>query len=236
MSIPVSNPSVTSPLQDFVAPLTEIDFRSALRQRKLTLVRGANVERYSRLLCWDALKAKISRGEYPRGADHIRVSKESRFLPPERWQKNGTVEPLKLEILLAQGFNVILTHIEPFFPELAALCADIEERLHELSYAGVIVTKGTDGAFSIHYDPEDLIILQVQGRKRWQCFGPPVPKPVRECRTNLRHLLPSRPSTSFSKPVICYSYRLASGITARMHRTSPFISASFSRPPQPWTF
>jgi len=31
----------------------------------------------------------------------------------------------------------------------------------------------------VHYDPEDLVILQVEGTKRWQIFGPPVSNPVR---------------------------------------------------------
>ena len=31
----------------------------------------------------------------------------------------------------------------------------------------------------MHYDPEDLVILQVEGTKRWQIFGPPVSNPVR---------------------------------------------------------
>ena len=72
-----------------------------------------------------------------------------------------------------------MTHLEHHVPPLAALCEDIKERLCESTYTGVIVTTGTDGAFRLHYDPEDLIILQIEGTKRWQIFGPAVSNPVR---------------------------------------------------------
>lgn len=34
------------------------------------------------------------------------------------------------------------------------------------------------GAFHLHYDPEDLIILQVEGAKRWRIVGPAIANPV----------------------------------------------------------
>jgi ribosomal protein L16 Arg81 hydroxylase len=40
------------------------------------------------------------------------------------------------------------------------------------------VTTGTGGAFAPHYDPQDLVILQLEGSKRWLIHGPPVAFPV----------------------------------------------------------
>jgi ribosomal protein L16 Arg81 hydroxylase len=47
-------------------------------------------------------------------------------------------------------------------------------------YAGAIVTTGAGGALHAHYDQQDLIILQVEGSKRWRIFGPRVLKPIKE--------------------------------------------------------
>jgi hypothetical protein len=171
--------SVASPLGEMVAPLTEAEFLLLLRERKLSHIRSANGGRYRTWLDWEALQRLIKRGEYPRGRDDFRVSKESVMVPMDRWASNGKVDVTKLEEYLANGFSVIITNVEPHIPPLAALCEYIRSRLSEATFAGLIITTGADGAFKVHYDPEDLIILQIEGTKRWQIFGPPVSNPVK---------------------------------------------------------
>ena len=92
----------------------------------------------------------------------------------------GKVDGAKLDAFLADGFSVVVLNIEAFVPALAEICNEIKSKTHENSYVGAVVTSGTNrGAFKLHFDPEDLIILQVDGTKRWQIFGPPVANPVR---------------------------------------------------------
>jgi ribosomal protein L16 Arg81 hydroxylase len=178
----MSNTAAT--LESLIAPLTEADFRALLRERKLTLLHGAGSARYAHLMSWKTLQGMIERGEHPRGLADFRVAKESVTVPADRWltkSKTGgahKVDLEKLEELLSQGFSLIITPIERHAPPLAALCDDIERRLPEQVKIGLIVTLGTDGAFKLHYDPEDLIILQLEGTKRWRIYGPPVSNPV----------------------------------------------------------
>ena len=171
-------------LRSLVAPLTEAEFMFLLRERKLNLLRSMNGSRYTSLLGWDALQDMIERGQHPRGLDLFRLTKESVIVPPDRWLTKGKgdtdkVDITKVEEYLAKGFSLVMTHLEQHVPPLAALCEDIKEQLCEATYTGVIVTTGTDGAFRLHYDPEDLIILQIDGTKRWQIFGPAVSNPLR---------------------------------------------------------
>jgi ribosomal protein L16 Arg81 hydroxylase len=178
MLVQVRPGQTPSTLDELIAPLTKAEFLAVLRERRITHLRAAN-HRYAAWLGWDALRRLIERGEYSQERDHVRVSKESMMVPQTRWETKGTVDNAKLEDFVAKGFSLILTHIEPFVPPLAALCDQIKSRLSEASYAGVIITSGTDGAFKIHFDFEDLVIVQIEGTKRWQFFGPPVPHPVR---------------------------------------------------------
>jgi ribosomal protein L16 Arg81 hydroxylase len=177
--------STDSPFQDLVAPLSEAEFLALLRERKLTFVRGSNQARYSNLLGWDALQQMIERGEHPRGLGDFRVAKESVTVPAERWltknkaDNSNKVDTAKLEEFLATGFSLIITPIDRHVPALASLCANIRSQVGEQIKVGVIVTASRSvGAFKIHYDPEDLIILQVEGTKRWKIFGPAVSNPV----------------------------------------------------------
>jgi len=173
-----------STLEELVAPLGEAEFLSLLRERKLTLLRGARADRYMPLLNWDVLLGMIERGEHPRSLTEFKLARESVMVPPERWLKQGAagegnkVDAARVQAYMAHGFSLIVTPIEAHVPHLGALCDHLRARLNEQIKVGVIVTTGKGGAFTLHYDPEDLIILQVEGSKRWKIYGPAVSNPV----------------------------------------------------------
>jgi hypothetical protein len=171
-----------SALETVVAPLGLADISSLLRERRLTHLRHGGEERRTvlkPLVGWDALVDMIHRGDYPQGADNIRVARESQQALPSAWTTGGKVDPSKLEEHLAREYSVIVTHLERHVPLLGSVCDEIKSRFAEASYAGVIVTTGKAGAIKLHYDFEDLIIIQIDGTKRWQIFGPAVSDPVR---------------------------------------------------------
>src|SRR5258708_36352211 len=135
-------------IAELVTPLPEAEFFQLLHERKLTLLRGKDAHRYTESLGWNALRHMIERGDYPHESDHFRVAKESVQAPPARWTNDGRPDATKLEQCLAEGYSVIITHIEPLIAPLAALCADIKSRLREDVYAVVIITCGKDGLFN----------------------------------------------------------------------------------------
>jgi ribosomal protein L16 Arg81 hydroxylase len=169
-----------STLADLVSPLTELEFLGLLRRRELAYRPGANGDRYAPLLGWPALRSMIEAGNYPKRPDDIRVTKESIPAPAARWMTKGKVDAAKLDGFLATAFSVVILHLDDHVPALAAVCEEIRSRTLEGSFVGAVVTSGAGaGAFQTHYDPEDLVIVQVEGTKRWQIFGPPVPQPLR---------------------------------------------------------
>jgi ribosomal protein L16 Arg81 hydroxylase len=172
-----------STLEELVAPLSEAEFLSLLRERKLTLLRAAKADRYTGLLNWKLLRGMLEHGLYPKDLVHLRLSRDSVNVPLDRWfskdsSGGGKVDVAKVDAYLAEGFNLCITCIDECAPHLTALCNDIRARSFEQIKIGVIVTTGKFGAFKLHYDPEDLIILQVEGTKRWKIYGPAVSNPV----------------------------------------------------------
>ena len=170
-----------STLAGLVSPLTEVELMDRLRRRELVYRPGADGGRYAALLGWSALRRMIAAGDYPnRRPDDIRVVKDSAAVPEDRWTTNGRIDVAKLDEYLAAGFSIVIVHLDEHIPALAAVCGEIRERMSEGAYVGAVVTSGTGtGAFRMHYDFEDLVILQIEGTKRWQIFGPPVAHPVR---------------------------------------------------------
>jgi ribosomal protein L16 Arg81 hydroxylase len=169
-------------LEGLVAPLTEEQFLSVLRSRELTLLRGTDPTRHRALLNWDQLIGLIDRGEHPKSLVEFKLAKESVMVPPEQWLVRvgnaNKVDPARIKKFIDDGFSLIITPIDGHVPALAALRDNIRARVGEQIKVGVIVTAGKAGAFKLHYDPEDLIILQVEGSKRWRIYGPPVRNPV----------------------------------------------------------
>jgi ribosomal protein L16 Arg81 hydroxylase len=174
--------SVPVTLEELVAPLPEADFLSLLRSRELTLLRGTAPDRHKTLLNWDQLIGMIDRGEHPKSLVEFKLARESVMVPPEQWLVRvgnaNKVDPGKIKKFIDDGFSLIITPIDGHVPALAALRDNIRARVSEQIKVGVIVTAGKGGAFKLHYDPEDLIILQVEGSKRWRIYGPPVKNPV----------------------------------------------------------
>ena len=169
-------------LEELVAPLSGAEFLSLLSERKLRLLRGSNPDRYTGLLNWTLLRGMLDHGLHPRDLVHLRLSRDSATVPHDLWfsktATGGKVDLAKVDAYLAEGFNLCVTCIDEHAPHLTALCNDIRARSFEQVKIGVIVTTGKIGAFKLHYDPEDLIILQVEGAKRWKIYGPAVSNPV----------------------------------------------------------
>lgn len=171
-------------LADLVAPLPEDEFVTLLRERRLTLTRGAGRDRYSELMNWRGLLDLIRQGRHPINFSEFSLVMDSKMAPPDRWWKKnpegeGNVVnlPNLLEFMRA-GFSLTYYGLETYEPRLKVLCDNIRSRLREQVKIGAIVTMNRPSAFTLHYDPEDLLILQVEGRKRWKIFGPPVVNPL----------------------------------------------------------
>ena len=61
--------------------------------------------------------------------------------------------------------------IEAHVPELAAICDEVKARVGERSFVGANRYVWSSGwRLQTHYDPEDLLILQVEGKSAGKCF------------------------------------------------------------------
>jgi hypothetical protein len=165
-------------LPDLIAPLREPDFIDLLRGRQsLHFQRGADPGRYKSLLDWATLRGLIETGAIK--PDNFWITCNTHNVPPLFYLRNGKVDRTLFGDLIARGTSVVTKPIEAAVPPLKALCADIGARLGEPVKADAVVTVGAGGALKMHYDYQDLFILQVEGSKRWRVYGPPVKDPIK---------------------------------------------------------
>ena len=165
-----------SSLSDLAAPLDVAAFRALLRQRSPALFRGAGGDRYASLLDWRGFMDMILTGQYP--AKKLRLTQRGAPLPGMLFRSGGTLKPDSVMRLLDTGGSIIAYGIEPYVPAITRLCAAITAQTGEHVMAGAIATTGSGGALDIHYDDSDLLVLQVEGSKRWLIEANPVVDPV----------------------------------------------------------
>jgi ribosomal protein L16 Arg81 hydroxylase len=164
-----------SSLEDLLAPLTVGEFRVALRERAFFFRRG-EANRFANLLDWATLRHVVEDGIFP--AADVRIMRASKLLSALVYLDGKKVNAEKLATLMRNGASLITQPINAYVPALQALCEDIRRRVADYVWAGAVAQTGGGGALTIHYDPEDLIILQLEGTKRWRIFSPTVTYPV----------------------------------------------------------
>jgi ribosomal protein L16 Arg81 hydroxylase len=91
--------------------------------------------------------------------------------------------PAEPHVVLAQfdrGYTLIVSDATQFSPRLQQLCNRIGLRLGGFGVANVYFTPSGARGFDVHYDHHGTIVLQIEGRKRWQLYQPTAELPVDE--------------------------------------------------------
>src|SRR5262245_46252360 len=161
-----------SDLKSLVEPLGQAEFLTLLRERKLTFLPGCGSRRFETLLNWETLNYLLDSATLPLA--ELRVVRESIPIPTSTYIRRGRVDFTALSKLLDQGVSLVFNMLHEHVPALRALCKNLARDTLEQIGAAAVVTSGCGGAAKCHYDPEDLIILQIAGTKRWHVFNSPV--------------------------------------------------------------
>ena len=147
-----------------------------LRTRSLVFRRGSDERKFENLLDWDTFRNAIE-NDFP--TDKLRVTRDN-GTPVLRhfYLEQDKVNTKSLTRLLDHGASLVATPFQHYVPKVAALCSDVSAHVGEKVYAGAIATTGRGGALKIHFDAQDIVILQIAGSKRWKIYDCPVAWPV----------------------------------------------------------
>ncbi|MGP3777151.1 cupin domain-containing protein (plasmid) [Streptomyces sp. SDT5-1] len=111
----------------------------------------------------------------------LRLAKDGETLPLGRYAEPVTtrratvwhrVHPADLHEHLADGASLVLDQIDHLHAPVGDLAAELEGWLRNSvqvnAYAAWTATEG----FGTHWDDHDVMVVQVEGAKRWRIFGP----------------------------------------------------------------
>ena len=111
--------------------------------------------------------------------DRLTVMRGGEVIAPAAYRgDDGRRRPDALEALVREGVSFLVSGIDDDVPAIARLCDSMERRFGHTIWVNAYVTHGAGGALAPHYDDHDVIVLQIDGAKRWFGHGSPVSLPV----------------------------------------------------------
>lgn len=157
-------------------------------------------DRFKELFDWEELIGILDR-HCADLAQRLRVVKDGTTLaqdelalqagPGVAWTSKR-VSPGKINRLCAGGASLVLSGVRDYCRRLDELVRQLETELGAPVSTNAYYTPPGNRAFGVHYDPYDVIILQILGEKRWQTFGQRTPTPLLDDKPDFRNP-PERP-------------------------------------------
>lgn len=157
-------------------PLSTDTIRRMLGARVPKLVRGNDVQRYQALLDWDGLMEIVAGGDY--SPKKLRLTRCGAPLSRALYQHIGKPKVPVIEQVMETGGSIVFYGIGEHAPAMGRLGAALSEAIGDHVVGSAIASTGDGGALPVHYDDTDLIVLQVEGGKRWFVEDEPVLNPV----------------------------------------------------------
>ena len=174
-------------LAGLIAPLPVAAFREHLRRRApMRLRAGGDV---ATLLDWDGFVDAALGDAFP--AKRLRLTKKGNPLPPMFYRQAGGVKREVVARVMETGGSLIAYDLHRFVPALARLCASAEAATGEHIIGAAIASTGEHGALPVHYDDGDLLVVQIEGSKRWIIHADPMVDPVVGARQVLSETAPA---------------------------------------------
>lgn len=90
---------------------------------------------------------------------------------------DGSLDLVAVRNGLADGYTIVLNHLELYLRTITSLSHSIEVELNFPTQVNGYVTPAGSTGFVPHYDPHDVLILQIQGSKTWHLSNDAVVPP-----------------------------------------------------------
>jgi hypothetical protein len=163
-----------------IAPMARADFL-AYHWNKTFLHLDGPSGRFRELLSWEDLGRILeqTRLEPPR----LRLARNGKILDPDLYllpQGKARLNAGGLEACLRQGATLILDGVDDLVEPVRVLAESFEEVLRARVSVNLYAGWRRDRGFNRHWDDQDTMILQLQGRKQWEVHPPTRLQPLRD--------------------------------------------------------
>lgn len=160
-------------------PLSVDTFLTDFWAREHHIVRRNDTDYFADLFGVKALEEFLEYGRPDPSGVRLVKGKEKKDLASYRLG-NGAIDMVALRNDFAAGYTIILNGLERYVGPIAALARGLEVDLNFETQCNAYITPPGSQGFLPHYDDHDVIVLQIQGSKRWHIYEGEGDVPTRE--------------------------------------------------------
>jgi ribosomal protein L16 Arg81 hydroxylase len=169
-------------VQEMLAPLARAEFLSRHWGTRALYIPGGK-DKFSRLFGWADLNELLNSGALvPPRIQMVRNGKPLELgeftSPSPLGGPEPIVDPAKVLRAAQSGATIVLNGLHREWPRVRALANDVTSQFGEHTHVNAYCSWPDVPGFALHYDTHEVLVLQVEGRKRWRVHAPTVPHPV----------------------------------------------------------
>ncbi|WP_421860319.1 cupin domain-containing protein [Oceanicaulis sp.] len=165
-------------LAELIAPHAPDKFFKSVFEVRALHAPGSAPDRFSSLISLEVIDALLAEGLFREG-DLSMARAEPRLADGVWLREDGLVDRGEVARLYQQGATLILPQLQARHRPLADMCRQLEADFSCPVQTNIYLTPPNAQGFQTHYDNHDVLVLQVEGRKRWRLYDAPVGVPYR---------------------------------------------------------
>ena len=171
-------------MADVLHPLGVTDFLDASWGKSYRVIRGTP-RKFDWLLNWGEIETLLECG-FP--LENLNVVKNGEFLPDKRYlfypatEPQGVVNGQGLYSQLSGGATLVLNSVDRHLPRIRQLTSNVANEFQANACINLYAGWRTQRGFTLHWDPQETLLMQIEGRKAWQVFAPTRPHPLKTDR------------------------------------------------------
>lgn len=165
-------------LAGLLAPISDAVFFAEHWERAPLHVQSMGGKDFTGLISTARLDALLAEQVFD--GDSLSMARAEPRLSPEAYlTEAGLADRGLVARAYQQGATLILPQLQRRERPLAQLCRVLEQRFSHAVQTNIYLTPAGAQGFQTHYDTHDVLIVQVEGRKRWRLYDAPVGAPFR---------------------------------------------------------
>jgi ribosomal protein L16 Arg81 hydroxylase len=131
--------------------------------------------RFTDLVTWTELNAILE--QHRLMPPRLKLFKDGQAIDPAHYLTPAMFGVPRLDagglaLCLAQGASLILDDAQELAPRVQELMQFFQDALHTDTFTNLYAGWHSQKAFDMHWDPQEAIVLQLSGKKRWKVYRP----------------------------------------------------------------
>jgi ribosomal protein L16 Arg81 hydroxylase len=162
---------------ELLSPLTVEEFFQVYWEKKLLHLRKTKADYFESIVDVKAIDEYLTSPDLSPSV--VRLTLKGEQISAAKWAEerrslDGSVKSVisyeNVFAHFAQGATIILNDAQKGIPKLAKACIGLEQELKISLQSNLYITPPNSQGFTAHYDPHDIISLQIAGTKDWRIY------------------------------------------------------------------